>query len=131
MKARKVGAYESGKWSINEVLLHIIDAERVFVYRALCIARNEKQALPGFDQNDYVTGSRANDYSIAQLVENYNALRTSTEVFFQQLSSQDLKKMGTASDKTVSVRALAYILAGHEQHHLKVLKNRYQLNLSI
>ena len=124
-------SYAEGKWTIKELLQHMIDAERVFVYRALCIARGDDTMLPGFEENDYVLASNANKKTIENLVNSYVALRTSTTLFFQQLDEKVLTAIGNANGSSISVRAIAYIIAGHEKHHLAVLNERYQLNLTL
>lgn len=117
--------YAAGKWSIKEVLGHLMDTERVFVYRALCISRNEAQSLPGFDENEYASAADFDERSIVSLLEEYRAVRQATIVFFQGLSEKDWTKHGTANDATISVRALAYIIAGHERHHHQIIRERY------
>lgn len=117
--------YAAGKWTIKEILLHIIDAERVFVYRALRIARHDTTPLSGYDQDPYVAASRANDRSMDSLVEEYTHTRRSTLSFFSSLSDDAWMRCGTANNKSVTVRALAYIVAGHELHHLKIINEKY------
>jgi len=117
--------YAPDKWRIKEILGHIMDSERVFAYRALCIARGEQQPLPGFDQNDYARTANYDSIPIAKVVQHYTALRVSTFLLMEQLSDEAMGRMGVASQKPISVRALAYIIAGHERHHMKVITERY------
>lgn len=117
--------YAPGKWSIKEVLGHLMDTERVFVYRALCISRNEQQSLPGFDEKVYVSAADFDDRSIESLLDEYRAVRQATIAFFRGLGGEDWVKRGTANDATISVRALAHIIAGHEMHHHQIIRERY------
>jgi uncharacterized damage-inducible protein DinB len=117
--------YAEDKWSIKEMLLHIIDAERVFAYRALRFARQDKTNLPGFEHNDYVVVSNANNRSKASLLEEYNAERASTLKLFSNFSDEMLLSIGVASGNQMSVRALGFVIAGHEAHHCNILKERY------
>jgi len=117
--------YGPDKWTIREVILHILDAERVFAYRALCIARGEQQALPGFDENSYVTNSKAGSRKWADLQDEFRAVRRSTEILFASFDEEQLEATGTASGWPVYVRGIGFIIAGHLQHHLTILKERY------
>jgi hypothetical protein len=126
-EARAGYRYEPGKWSIREVLGHVIDAERVFGYRAVCIARGEKAPLPGFDENDYAAMAGADAVPLAELVEEFLALRQSHEAMFRHFPEEAWLRIGTSNLKLVSVRALAYIMAGHARHHMEILRERYHL----
>lgn len=117
--------YDAGKWSIKEVLLHIIDVERVFAYRALRISRNDKTELMGFEHNDYVPYYEVENRSAASLIEEYELLRRCTISMFQNMSSDMLDRIGTASGGKVSTLALGYMIAGHEIHHWQILEERY------
>lgn len=117
--------YEEGKWSVNELVGHLIDSERVFVYRAVCIARGERASLPGMDQDDYVRGGNFDARSLADLVGEFRDLRRSTVSFFSGLDAESWRRVGTANDAGISVRALAFIVGGHQAHHMKVLRERY------
>jgi uncharacterized damage-inducible protein DinB len=117
--------YEPGKWSVNEVLGHLIDAERIFAVRALRFARNDVQPLPGFEQEDYVRSSSFDSYPLSELVAELDAVRRSTIFLFQHLDDEAWMRRGVASGAEVSVRALAYIIAGHELHHRGILRERY------
>ena len=109
--------YAADKWTIKEVLIHIMDTERIFAYRALRISRNDKTPLQGFEQNDYVPFYEAKDRSIASLLEEYELLRRSTISLFKNMSREMLDRLGTASGGPFSVLALGFMIAGHEIHH--------------
>ncbi|MBX0289370.1 DinB family protein [Hymenobacter sp. HSC-4F20] len=117
--------YAPGKWSIKESLVHVLDTERIFAYRALRIARGDTTPLPGFEQNDYVPASGADERSLADILREYDAVRAATLSFFSSLRPEDYERTGTASTFPVSVRALAYMVPGHEAHHLRLLTERY------
>lgn len=117
--------YAEGKWSIKEVVGHVADTERVMAYRAVCIARGERTPLPGFDENAYVRGARFGARRLADLVGEWRAVRAATVPFFEGLDAEEWLRAGTASDRPVSVRALAFIVAGHELHHRAILQERY------
>jgi uncharacterized damage-inducible protein DinB len=117
--------YAVGKWTIKELLLHIIDTERVFAYRAMRFAREDKTDLPGFEQDDYVKPSKANNRSKASLLNEYNAQRVATMALFSSFNDPMLKAMGTANSNGMSVRAIGFIIAGHETHHCNIVRERY------
>lgn len=117
--------YAPDKWNIKEVMVHVIDSERIFAYRALRIARGDKTPLPGFEQNDYVPLSKASDRSPESIMREYRAVRNATLEMFRYFDEDMLNRMGTASNTAVSVLALGFIIAGHEQHHLHILHERY------
>ncbi len=117
--------YAKGKWTIKDIIQHLIDAERVFSYRALRISRNDKTPLPGFDENDYVDEAHANDRSLQELLTEFSALRHATLLLFKSFTPEQLTKMGTASEQPISVRALGFIIIGHQKHHQKVFQERY------
>lgn len=123
--------YAEGKWSVKEVLGHLIDTERIMAYRALCISRKESASLPGFDQDAYVANAEFGGRSLQNLSTEYDALRNANISLFNSFSEEQLLQKGTANEATVSVRALAYIIAGHERHHLNVLENRYGIDTSV
>ncbi len=110
-----------GKWSIKEVLIHLIDCERVFAYRALAIARGEQQPLPGFDQDAYVANTQANARSLSDLLAEYTAQRTATVALLSNLPPDTDTRTGTASGHRTSVRALGWVIAAHEFHHYHLL----------
>jgi len=117
--------YAEGKWTIKEVVGHIMDTERVFAYRALSIARGEKKQLPGFDQDQYVAHGNFNDRPLFELTYEYRLLRESTILLFKSFDKSVLQNRGNANGNDVTVLALMFITAGHEKHHLNVLKERY------
>ncbi len=117
--------YAPGKWSINEVLGHLIDGERVFAYRALRFSRNDKTALPGFDQEPYIQFGNYDACPLSELADEFTLVRQSTISLFKHMSDEAWLRTGVASDATVSVRALAWIIAGHELHHVHILKTKY------
>lgn len=117
--------YATNKWTIKEILVHIIDDERIYAYRALCFARNEKTALPGFEQDDYVAFSNANDRSISSILQEYEAVRNATIALFEGLDEVALLRVGVANSNKASVRALGYHIAGHELHHINIIRERY------
>ena len=117
--------YAENKWTIKEILVHIMDDERIYAYRALRIARNDKTPLPGFEQDDYVPFSKANQRSLASILREYKTVRQATVSLFTSFNMEDLLRIGTANDHPVSVRALAWHIAGHELHHLNIIKERY------
>ncbi|MBS1595443.1 MAG: DinB family protein [Bacteroidetes bacterium] len=117
--------YQPDKWSVKEILIHLMDAERIFAYRALRFSRGDRTGLPGFDENEYVPNCDASSRSIENILTEYQALRASSISFFENLTHDMLIRNGIANGEEVSVRALAYIIAGHEVHHLSVIKERY------
>lgn len=118
-------AYEEGKWTIKEVVQHMIDTERVFQYRLIAFARGERQALPGFDQDDYAKLAFANDRILDDLANEFRTVRESTLYIINNLKPEVLDFTGTASNNPITVRAVIYVIAGHEQHHLRILRERY------
>lgn len=117
--------YGPGKWSVREVVGHVIDAERIFSYRALRVGRNDKTPLAGFEENEYVANGNFEDRAIADLAADFDHLRTSTIDLFRQFDAEAWQRTGVANAFDVSVRALAWIVAGHELHHREILINRY------
>lgn len=117
--------YADGKWSVKEVVGHIIDTERIFAYRALRIGRGDTTPLPGFDQDAYVAASDLSGRSTADLADVFARQRAATLDVFTPMDTPVLKRMGEASGVPVSVRALLYMIAGHTRHHLKILETRY------
>lgn len=117
--------YGKDKWTIKEVLQHIIDAERVFAYRGLCIARKETVSLPSFDENDYADNSKAKKRDWTDMIEELKAVRRSTEILFSSFDKEQLSTVGTANNNPVSVLAIGFILVGHINHHIKITKERY------
>ena len=117
--------YAPDKWTIREIIGHLTDTERIMAYRALAISRGEQIGLPGYDHNQYVNEANFEELTLQQFRTDYNHVRSSTESLFRSFSDEMLLRSGTASGSPFSVRALGYIIAGHELHHLKVLKERY------
>jgi uncharacterized damage-inducible protein DinB len=117
--------YAEGKWTIKDVIQHIIDAERIFGYRALRISRNDQTPLPGFEENDYVENTDANSRSIQGLLTELSALRHSNLLMFKSFTEKQLTRMGIASNHSISVRALGFLIIGHQKHHQKVFQERY------
>ena len=117
--------YGRGKWSINEVIGHLIDTERIMAYRLLSIARGERVNLPGFDEEVYVQQAAFTKQSVDELLDHFSIVRHSTIVLLQSLSADDWLRRGTANDYDISVRALAGIIAGHERHHRQIMSERY------
>ncbi|RXG23482.1 DinB family protein [Leeuwenhoekiella aequorea] len=118
-------SYDSGKWTILESLLHVIDTERIFAYRALRIARGDKTPLTGFEQDDYIKPSAANERSMESLLEEYKIVRESSILLFKSFSNEALLHIGSASDSALSARAAGFIICGHEIHHGNIIKTRY------
>jgi hypothetical protein len=119
--------YAEGKWSIRELIGHVIDAERIFTYRALRFARADATPLSGFEENDYVRTAGSDSRTLASLGHEFGVVRDSTVQLFQSLPSDAWVRRGTANGKEITVRAIAYVAAGHSQHHLRILRERYLL----
>ena len=117
--------YAEGKWTIKDIILHLIDAERIFAYRALRFARNDKTDLPGFEENDYVDEASANSRSIMDLLTELSAVRHSTLLLFKSFNEDKLLQIGTANNNQMSVRALGFIIIGHQNHHQRIFEERY------
>lgn len=117
--------YEPGKWSIKEVLGHVIDNERIMSYRALRIARGDATPLPGYEQDDYVRAANFDSRTLADILAEFQTVRAATMALFRGLDEKALGRRGTASNLSVTVRALAYIIAGHERHHINILRTKY------
>jgi uncharacterized damage-inducible protein DinB len=124
-EARAEDRYAAGKWSIKEVVGHVADAERVFAYRALRIARADMTPLPGFDENKWVAAAGVHRRTLADLAAELHAVRESTLALFQGFDAEAWPRLGIASEHPVSARALAWIVAGHELHHVRILRERY------
>ena len=118
-------AYEEGKWTIKEVIVHLIDTERVCAYRAMRIARGDSTSLPGFDQDIFIENSNANARSIDSLISEFKVTREATISFFKNLTEEQWQRKGTASGVVFTPIGAAYLSAGHEIHHLDLLKERY------
>ena len=127
-EAQAMHRYAAGKWSVKEVVGHIIDGERVFSYRALRIARADTTPLPGFDEEAWVPAAHFDRRPLPDLVADYQTVRAATVALFASLDEDALTRIGTANDQPVSVRALAHMIAGHELHHIGILRERYGLS---
>ncbi len=117
--------YQEDKWSIKDILVHIIDDERIYCYRALAFARNDKTNFPGFEQDDYANFAESDNRSIENILAEYEAVRIATITLFEGFSETALKRIGTANNNNTSVRALGYHILGHELHHIEVIKKHY------
>jgi uncharacterized damage-inducible protein DinB len=117
--------YAEGKWTIAELVLHIIDAERIFSYRALRIARQDQTPLPGFEENDYVLHSKASSRTKESLINELKAVQQSTRLLFESFDEEQLECSGTASGASTYVRGIGFTLIGHGIHHLNILRERY------
>ncbi|HLO81102.1 MAG TPA: DinB family protein [Chitinophagaceae bacterium] len=118
-------AYAEGKWTVRALLQHMIDAERVFAYRAMAFARGEKQELPGFDENEYARVANVTARNISEMKEELLTLRRSVYFMYKGFTEQDLTRSGVANKNAVTVNALGYIMIGHVRHHFNVIKERY------
>lgn len=123
--AQETFRYAPGKWSIRELLGHINDAERVFGFRAFAFAHGDAAPLPGFDENDYVRESNFNQTPLPELLAHFILLRQANSLLLEQLQAEAWTMSGVASDNPITVRALAWIIAGHVRHHLNILQERY------
>jgi uncharacterized damage-inducible protein DinB len=117
--------YAEGKWTIKDIIQHLIDAERIFAYRALRFARNDKAELPGFNENNYVAEANAPKRSIQDLLTDMAVVRQATLFLFKSFSNDELQRIGIASNNPISVRALGFIIIGHQNHHQRVFQERY------
>lgn len=117
--------YAEGKWTIRELLCHMIDAERIFAYRALRFARNDKTALAGWEENDYAPQANASGRSMQKIAAEMAHLRSATIDLFEGFTPDMLSRKGVANNNELSVVALGFIIAGHEMHHCHILKERY------
>lgn len=120
-----LSAYAPGKWTIQEILVHLMDCERILAYRALCIARKDQTELPGFDENFYAANSGANQRKILGLVKEFSLLRASTIELFQSFTEEMWLNKGFANKLPVGANTLAYMICGHEIHHRNVIEERY------
>ena len=117
--------YAEGKWSIKELLQHIIDTERIFSYRALAFARGEQTPLPGYDENQYADNCMSHSRSLQEMIDEFVLVRKSTIALFKSFDESVLDNLGNASGSNLSVRAAGFIIVGHEIHHMNVVKERY------
>ena len=119
--------YAPGKWSVKEVVGHLADTERIMAYRALRIARGDETPLPGFDENAYVPPAKFDARPFAELIADLRTVRSASLSLFKSFDGDAWRRRGTASGKAISVRALGYMIPGHERHHVEILKTRYGL----
>ena len=124
-------SYAEGKWTIKEMMQHIVDAERVFVYRALRFARKDASELPGFDENEWAITSKAVKRKWDDLVDEFEFLRASTEFMFSSLDEDQLVHAGIANGKATNAMALAFVVSGHVQHHMNILTERYLFDVDL
>ncbi len=122
---RALHRYEPGKWSIKELITHVADSERIFAYRALCIARGDETPLPGFDEKTYAAASMADRRPLPHILGELRALRAATVALFESFDADALERRGVANTRLVTARALGWVIAGHFAHHLRVLAERY------
>lgn len=118
-------AYDKDKWTLKELVQHIIDTERIFAYRALCFARKDTTDLPGFDQDIFVLNDNANERDFLEMLEEMQTLRKSSIQLFKSFSEDVFLRIGVASNNKMSVRALGYLFSGHQKHHFNIIKERY------
>ena len=118
-------AYAEGKWTLKELLGHVNDTERIMAYRALRIARNDKTPLPGFDENEYVSNAHFADRTIESIADEFAALRRANMFLIKSFTEEEVNRTGISNNSPVSVRALIYILAGHLNHHRRIIEERY------
>lgn len=118
-------AYASGKWTLKQVLQHLIDAERIFAYRALRFARKDMTPLASFDENSYADEARVGHRSWADMVDEFRMVRQASEHLFRSFDGEEMERSGIASNSSMSVRSLGYVIVGHAMHHQDVVKERY------
>jgi uncharacterized damage-inducible protein DinB len=118
-------AYAEGKWKIKDIIQHLIDCERIFSYRALCFSRNDKTVLPGFEENDYAAEAKGNNRTIMSLLTELSAVRHATLLLFKEFSDEELLRIGTANNNQMSVRAVGFVIIGHQNHHQRIFEERY------
>ncbi|MFY0604082.1 MAG: DinB family protein [Flavobacteriaceae bacterium] len=124
-KEKQNYAYAEGKWTLKELIQHIIDTERIFCYRALCFSRNDTTSLPGFDQDLFIDHGNANERLYNDIIEEMSIVRQGTILLFKSFSEEVLKRVGVGSGNNMSVRAAGYIISGHQNHHVKIAQERY------
>jgi uncharacterized damage-inducible protein DinB len=117
--------YAPGKWTVKQIVGHLVDDERIFAYRALCIARGDTRPLPGFDENEYMAAVDFESRTLTSLVEEFRIVRAATIALLEPLSAAEWQRRGSVNGYEASVRGLAFHIAGHELHHLRILRERY------
>lgn len=123
--AKETFRYAEGKWMLKEVVGHLLDSERILSYRALCVARNDKTPLPGFDENSYTPNSNYKDRTLKNIAEELLAVRTATILLFENMIPEMLDRKGVANNSDVTVRGILFFVVAHARHHLKVISERY------
>lgn len=118
-------SYAAGKWTVKEVIGHMMDTDRILAYRALAIARGEKQPLPSFDQDEYVNNGNFNERNLLDIIYEYRLVRESNILLYKSFDESVLSRRGIAAGNEISVNSLFWIIAGHQKHHLKILKEKY------
>ncbi|WP_447951296.1 DinB family protein [Chryseobacterium koreense] len=118
-------AYAEGKWTLKELLQHLIDAERIFAYRALTFARKDRTELPGWDEEEYAKNYCSNERNLQSLIDEFDVVRKSTILFFENLNPEQLSQKGIANGNEISVETIGKLIVGHHLHHLNVIKERY------
>jgi benzoyl-CoA reductase/2-hydroxyglutaryl-CoA dehydratase subunit BcrC/BadD/HgdB len=132
MPGKKIDyAYAEGKWTVREMLQHVIDAEKVFTYRALTFARKDASPLPGFDENTWAVTAKASKRKWNDLVNEFKAMRAANELFFTSLDDDQLIQTGTANNNVMNVAGLGFVCAGHVAHHIHIIKERYLTDAGI
>ena len=126
-EAQAMHRYAPGKWSVKELMVHVADGERVFAYRALRFARNDRTPLPGFEESEWAPESHADRRPMGEILDEFRAVRAASLALFRSFEPEATTRFGTAVDAPTSVRALAWVIAGHELHHVNVLRERYGL----
>lgn len=124
-EAKRDFRYADGKWSVKEILQHIIDAERIFAYRALCFARKDATPLPGYEENDYARNARVTGRKWKDMAEEFQSLRRSTELLFASFGEEELECSGIANGNLMYVLDIGFIIVGHVQHHWDIIRERY------
>lgn len=121
--------YEPGKWSVKRLVLHLADGERMFCYRAMCLARGDEQAMPGFDENAYAANDGSDTRTLASIINEYASVRTATSTLFAGFDDQAWAKRGSANGNPITTASLPWIIAGHDLHHCAILQERYGLTM--
>ena len=124
-KEKELYVYAEGKWTFKQLLVHVIDTERIFNYRALRFARNDSTELQGFDNDFYNENVAANSQELQELIDEFKSVRASSISLFKSFSEEVLLRKGSASGNIISVRAIGFLISGHQKHHLKIFKERY------
>lgn len=124
-EAKGAFAYAPGKWTVKRLVQHVVDGERLFAYRALCIARGDQQSLPGFDEDAYAANDGSDGRNLTDVIAEFAAVRVATILLFRGFDGLAWTRRGTANGKPASARSLPWVIAGHELHHLGVLRERY------